>query len=218
MNRPFEQLMKDGAASFDEMDFGSARVSFAAALALAEAQHGPRSREVLAPLMWLAKATGELRQAPCPELDQQLAIERRAIVIAEEALATDAPWLAHYLNMHGVTLWMNKQYEEAEAALRRALAVAVTTGKDSSLYEGTLADLLLDLDRPQEALVLARRSLRSSEGGNEDMLALYRLGLCLRETGPTDEAREVFEKFLAVFPEVDPELLERVNGWIRDLG
>ncbi len=215
MNRPFDQLMKDGAASFDEMDFGSARAAFAAALALAEAQHGPRSREVVAPLMWLAKATGELQQAPCPELEQQVAIERRGIVIAEETLAGDAAWLAHYLNMHGVTLWVSKHYEEAEAALRRALAVAVTTGKDSSLYEGTLADLLLDLGRPGEALVHARRSVTSAEG--EDMLGLYRVGLCLRETGPKDEAREVFERFLAASPEIDPELRERVNGWMRDL-
>jgi tetratricopeptide (TPR) repeat protein len=216
MNSPLERLLEEGATYFDEGDFGRARLIFAEAVRLAEAR-GPRARELVAPLMWLAKATGELIEGPSGEIEQQLAIERSAIAIAEEALADDA-WLPHYLHMHAVTLWRAKYHRDAETVLSRALDVALSTRVDSSFYEGTLAVLLLDLARPDEALVYARRSLREAEGGNEDVMGLYRLGLCLKETGPNDEARATLERFLAACPEADPELRERVHGWIRDLG
>jgi tetratricopeptide (TPR) repeat protein len=216
MGTSIELLMQQGEAYVRETKFAEARSTFAEALERVEAEHGPEAPELVAPLMWLAKATGEGFPEPCEQLEEQLAIEERALAIATAKLAND-PALAHYLYTHGISLWLGRRREEAEAVLRRAVAKASATGVEGSLYEGALAELLLDVGRPQEALVYARRSYRGNDSGNEDVMGVYRLGLCLRETGPRDEAREVLGRFLAACPEADPELLERVAGWIRDL-
>ncbi len=217
MAASIERLMEEGTANVRDMNFAGARACFAEVIRLVEGEYGPNSRELVPPLMWLAKATGEGFPAPAHQVEEQLAIELQALAIAARTLPPDDPGLAHYFYTHGITLWLSKRPEEAVNALGRALDILARTGADDSFYSGAMAELLLDVGRPDEALPHARRSMRAGEEGQEDSLDLLRLGQCLRDCGAKEEARAVLGRFLAAFGEGDPELRERVSGWIRDL-
>jgi len=131
-------LVEDGEGLLFDGDYAGARRIFEEAVARAEAAHGARAKEMIVPLMGLARASGENHASAGAEMERELEVQRRALSIAESALAGDDPLLAECLHAHGVSVWANGEPARAVELLVRALAIVKRTKGDAHGYLGPL--------------------------------------------------------------------------------
>ncbi|MDB4942521.1 MAG: Tetratricopeptide repeat-containing protein [Labilithrix sp.] len=213
-------LVEGGEAHLYDGDYAGARRLFAKAVAVLEQLHGPDAPDLIAPLMGLARATGENNASASPEIDQELAVQTRALAIAEKSLDADDPLLAEVLHAHGVSTWASGRAAEGVALLERALAVARAAGLGPASYIAPLLGALLDARRADDTLPHAREllALEAASGGAADLTTLFVVGQCFREAGALAEARAVFERFLAAWGEEgNPVIREQVEQWLAEL-
>ncbi len=207
-----DELVEAGEAFLYDGDVASARSAFASAVERTEAAYGTRSRELVVPLMGLARASGETSR---PE---ELAIQRRALSIAEETLAPDDILLAECLQAFGVSTWGAGEPDVAAGLLARSLEVTKRAGADPSPYLAPLVGALVDAKRPADALPHARELLRLEGGGESlDLTTLFVVGQALLEAGARAEARAVLTRFLSVYGEGgNPAIVDQVRRWLDD--
>ena len=212
-------LVEDGEVHLQTADYAGARRIFEEAVAQCELTHGPHARELIVPLMVLARAAGENHASACDPMDRELAVQERALAIAEAALAADDPLLAEVLHAHGVSVWASGHPTRAVDLLVRALGVVRRAGGDAHGYLGPLVGALLDAQRSTDALPHARELLRLEETSSPaDLTTLFVVGQCFRDAGATEEARVVLERFLAA-PGADGDATIRndVQTWLSTL-
>ncbi|MBS2019063.1 MAG: tetratricopeptide repeat protein [Deltaproteobacteria bacterium] len=208
-----ERMLYDG-------DFAGAREGFASAVAKTEAAFGSEAKELIAPLMGLARATGQGSMAAGGKLDEELALQRRAVKIAEDTLSEKDAIRAEVLHAHGVSVWAGGDASSGAELLERALEIAKRAGIDPSPFLAPLVGALLDAQRAGEAVPHARELLRLESGGGSpaDLTTLFVVGQALRDAGAHDEARVVLQRFLDGYGESgNPEIREQVRGWIAAL-
>jgi tetratricopeptide (TPR) repeat protein len=209
-------LVEDGEVRLADGDYAGARRIFEEAVAQAELTHGDRAKELIVPLMALARASGENNSSACEQMDRELDVQRRALGIAESALPGNDPLLAECLHAHGVSVWANGHPARAVELLVRALGVVRSAGGDAHGYLGPLVGALLDAKRAEDALPHARELLRLEETSSPaDLTTLFIVGQCFRDAGVTEEARAVLERFLAAFgKEGNPTIRDEVQAWL----
>ncbi|HSO40551.1 MAG TPA: tetratricopeptide repeat protein [Labilithrix sp.] len=209
-------LVEDGEVHLQAADFGGARRLFEEAVAQAELTHGPHARQLIVPLMGLARASGEDHASDSEPMDRELAVQERALAIAEAALTADDPLLAEVLHAHGVSVWASGHPARAVDLLVRALGVVRRAGGDAHGYLGPLVGALLDAQRATDALPHARELLRLEETSSPaDLTTLFVVGQCFRDAGATEEARVVLERFLAApGSDGDPTIHNDVQTWL----
>lgn len=129
---------------------------------------------------------------------------------AETQLLATRAWLA----------LAEKRPDEAVALMRRAVEIEATTDKEAVtpgevLPAGDLlGDLLLELNRPTEALAAYEAVLAASPNR---LNTLYGAGFAAERAGDTTKAREHFEQLVRVANEADPGI-PRVEHSRRYLG
>lgn len=110
----------------------------------------------------------------------------------------------------GTELGVRGRHAEAEAALRRALALE----PKSSLAHNQLGNVCLLTHRPDEALAHYQAAVESAPGNPE---ALYNLAMRYEARGDVRRAAEYYERFLAAAPPaLDPqrrEVAAKLNTW-----
>jgi tetratricopeptide (TPR) repeat protein len=218
MNEALSALVDDGESRLSGGDYVGARRIFETAVAHAERAHGDSAKELIVPLMGLARAAGEDHAMACAQMDRELEVQRRAVAIAEATLPADDLLLAECLHAHGVSVWANGQPAPAVALLLRALDVARRGGGDAHGYLGPLVGALLDDRRAAEALPHARELLRLEDASSPDLTTLFVVGQCFRDAGANEDARAVFGRFLDAFgDEGNPTIRDEVRGWVRAL-
>ena len=191
-------LVEDGEVHLTAGDYAGARRLFEEAVAQGELTHGDKAKELIVPLMGLARASGENDASASEPMDRELAVQRRALAIAESALAANDPLLAEVLHAHGVSVWASGNAKDAVDLLVRALAVARHAGGDPHGYLGPLVGALLDAQRSPEALPHARELLRLEDASSPaDLTTLFIVSQCFRDAGAADEASAVMKRFLA---------------------
>lgn len=191
-------LVEDGEVHLTAGDYAGARRLFEEAVAQGELTHGDKAKELIVPLMGLARASGENDASASEPMDRELAVQRRALAIAESALAASDPLLAEVLHAHGVSVWASGNAKDAVDLLVRALAVARRAGGDPHGYLGPLVGALLDAQRSPEALPHARELLRLEDASlAADLTTLFIVSQCFRDAGAADEASAVMKRFLA---------------------
>lgn len=204
-----EQLLYEG-------DFAGARSGFADAVAKSEAAFGVESQKLIVPLMGLARAAGQ-----SGGLAEELALQRRAIAIAEDSLGDDDMLRAECLHAHGVSTWASGDAFAAADLMARALVVVRRADVDPSPFLAPLIGALVDAKRTGEALPLARELLRlEGEGtsGKTDLTTLFVVGQALREAGAHAEARVVLQRFLDEYGDSgNAEIRAQVRGWLAEL-
>ncbi len=219
MTDALSALVEDGEGLLYDGDYAGARRIFEEAVAQAEAAHGQRAKEMIVPLMGLARASGENNATACAQMERELEVQRRALEIAETALPSDDPLLAECLHAHGVSVWANGEPARAVELLLRALDVVRRAGGDAHGYLGPLVGALLDAKRPLDALPHARELLRLEDGSTPaDLTTLFIVGQCFRDAGAIEEARAVLERFLVAFgDDGNPTIRDEVRGWLSSL-
>ncbi len=211
-------LVEDGEVHLHDGNYAGARRIFEAAVAQAERTHGERAKELIVPLMGLARASGENNAAACAQMDRELEVQRRALGIAEIALANDDLLLAECLHAHGVSVWANGDPLRAVALLGRALDVVRRAGGDTHSYLGPLVGALLDAKRAADALPHARELLGlEASSSKADLTTLFIVGQCFRDVGATEEARAVLERFLTACGEDGNPTTREVQAWLSAL-
>jgi tetratricopeptide (TPR) repeat protein len=212
-------LVEDGESKLTAADYAGARRVFEEAVAEGERSHGARAKELIVPLMGLARASGENHATACEQMERELEVQKRALTIAEESLPADDPLLAECLHAHGVSVWASGEPSRAVALLERALDVVGRAGGDAHGYLGPLVGALLDAKRAAEALPHARELLRLEDAGSAaDLTTLFIIGQCFRDAGATQEARTVLERFLVALGEDgNADIRDEVKAWLANL-
>lgn len=213
------RLVDDGEDKLSAGDYAAARGVFEEAVVEAERSHGAAAKELIVPLMGLARASGENNATACEPMDRELEIQRRALTIAEAALPADDPLLAEVLHAHGVSVWASGEPSRAVELLVRALDIVQKAGSDEHGYLGPLVGALLDAKRAADALPYARDLLRLEDASSPaDLTTLFLLGQCFRDAGATQDAKAVFERFLVAFGEDgNPVIRDEVTSWLSAL-
>lgn len=212
-------LVDDGESKLYDGDYPGARRVFEEAVVVAERAHGKAAKELIVPLMGLARASGENNATACEPMERELEVQRRALTIAEAALPADDPLLAEVLHAHGVSVWASGEPSRAVELLVRALEVVGKAGGDAHGYLGPLVGALLDAKRAADALPHARELLRLEDASSPaDLTTLFIVGQCFRDAGATQEAKAVFERFLVAFgDEGNPVIRDEVTSWLATL-
>lgn len=202
-----------------EGEFADAKAAFAEAVERTEAAFGPEARELVVPLMGLARASGQENGGPGSKMEEELALQKRAVQIAEATLKPNDLLLAEVVHSHGVSTWASGDSTGAIELLRKSLEVAERAASDKAPFIPPLIGALLDAKRSPEALPLARELLRLEESGTEtDLTTLFVVGQALRDAGAWAEARTVLERFLEAYGEGgNPAIKEEVRGWLAML-
>ena len=209
-------LVLKGESLLNDGDYAAARRVFEEAVAHAEKAHGERAKELIVPLMGLARASGENNATACEQMDRELAVQRRGLAIAEMALSGDDPLLAECFHAHGVSVWASGDPVRAVELLLRALDVVRRAEVDAHGYLGPLVGALLDARRAADALPHARELLRLEDASSPaDLTTLFIVGQAFRDAGAIEEARAVLERFLIAFGEDgNPAIRDEVRGWL----
>jgi tetratricopeptide (TPR) repeat protein len=212
-------LVEDGESLLHSGDYAGARRVFEEAVAHGEREHGERAKELIVPLMGLARASGENNATACAAMERELEVQRRALAIAEEALPASDLLLAECLHAHGVSVWASGNPKHAVDLLLRALAVVKEADADAHGYLGPLVGALLDGQRAADALPYARELLHLEDASSPaDLTTLFIVGQAFRGAGATEEARAVFERFLLAFgADGNTTIRDEVQGWLAEL-
>ena len=197
--------MVEGKRLCQAARYGEARRIFERGIHLAEAIWGQEASELISPLMWLAIAVDERRPHEHPDCPRVLALEERALRIAETAFGRDHPQTASVLEGLGMTLWTLKRLEEARNAIAEALRVIsryAGEGWRTNALIRTMVSILLEMRRPDDALPFCERALliATKAGGDtiEMMTASWQFGRCLLDVGRGTEALPHLERALAI--------------------
>lgn len=218
-NDALSALVEEGESKLYDRDYGGARVVFEQAVAEAERAHGVDAKELIVPLMGLARASGEDNAMACEQMEREIDVQRRALAIAEAALPPDDLLLAEVLHAHGVSVWASGEPSRAVTLLERALEIVRRAQADEHGYLGPLVGALLDAKRPADALPHARELLRLEDASSPaDLTTLFIVGQSFRDAGATQEAKAVFERFLVAFgDEGNPVIRDEVRSWLAAL-
>ena len=207
-----------------EGEVAEAKVAFAEAVERTEAAFGPEARELVVPLMGLARSSGQAAGGPgatpgAGSMDEELALQRRAVAIAEATMKPNDLLLAEVVHAYGVSTWASGDATAAIVLLRKSLEVAERAGADKAPFLAPLIGALLDAKRAPEALPHARELLALEEGGAEtDLTTLFVVGQAFRDGGAFAEARIVLERFLESYGEGgNPAIRDEVRGWLAKL-
>ncbi|MDB4938553.1 MAG: hypothetical protein JWP87_5525 [Labilithrix sp.] len=219
MTDALSALVEDGESRLYDGDYAGARRIFEEAVAHAERTHGERAKELIVPLMGLARASGENNATACAQMERELEVQARALAIAEAALPEDDLLLAECLHAHGVSVWANGEPSRAVELLLRALDVVKRAGGDAHGYLGPLVGALLDAKRAADALPHAQELLRLEDASSPaDLTTLFIVGQAFRDAGATAEAKSVLERFLVAFGEDgNPAIRDEVVAWLKAL-
>jgi tetratricopeptide (TPR) repeat protein len=219
MTEALAALVEDGESHLYDGDYVGARRIFEEAVAHAERAHGETAKELIVPLMGLARASGENNASACKQMDRELEVQRRAVAIAEATLPPGDLLLAECLHAHGVSVWANGEPARAVELLLRALGIARQGGGDAHGYLEPLIGALLDAKRAIDALPHARELLRLEDASSPaDLTTLFIVGQCFRDAGANEDARTVFGRFLTAFGENgNPAIRDEVRGWLSAL-
>jgi len=214
-----DELIEASERMLYEGDFSGARQGFADAVAKTEEAFGEGAKQLVVPLMGLARASGQEATSPGARVEEELRIQARALAIAEATLPGADLILAEVLHAHGVTTWASGNTARAVELLGRALEVATSAGADVSAFLPPLVGALLDAGRPLDALPHARALLAlEASGGKTDLTTLFVIGQALRDAGAHEEARVVLQRFLDEYGEEgNPAIRDEVRGWLAKL-
>jgi CHAT domain-containing protein/tetratricopeptide (TPR) repeat protein len=151
--------------------------------------------------------------------DEALALHRQALTLREQLLGKDHPDVALSLSNVGYILAQKRDYQNADAPLRRAVEIGRKLGDKSLAFSSALNNLggnLDDLKRfpeaqaaHQEALAIRRKILPASH----PLIAtsLNNLGFNARARGQKEQALALFRESLGIMRKVsgksDPDLL-----------
>jgi tetratricopeptide (TPR) repeat protein len=106
----------------------------------------------------------------------------------------------------GHVLVANRQFDEAIAAYRHAIALNSSTNTDVSVYK-SLGDVLVQQNKLEEALAAFRSGLELSHTATQpaqiDSAAYFRLGLALEGENRLEEAVDAYRKAIDLNPEDD---------------
>ena len=198
-------LIEEGRALHFEDRHAQACDAFARAVQFAETSWGPESHEVVGPLVFLAMSVGRPEIGGHERIAEVLELERRALRIVQTQLGEGHARMSFVLGKIGRTFWQLGMYEEARERLDRALQIFTSLYGDvesTVYYLQLLGDLLLDMNRPEEALQLCERALHIEETHDKDTLrvmhAAIGMGRCLRGLGRREDAAMQFERALAI--------------------
>ncbi len=154
-------------------------------------------------LSWFARGLGALHAGDAGETDRA---ERRMSELRNAARAAGEEGFATYIEVDRLVLaaWRARVAGEGERALdlaREAVRLEATTQKHpvtpGALYpaQETLGDLLLDLERPREALSAYEGSLATWPGRFNSLVGAARAA---RAAGLDDQAREHYRALLEI--------------------
>ncbi|MDC0683557.1 tetratricopeptide repeat protein [Sorangium atrum] len=210
-------------------DIVEAEKAFRGALDLAERAYGRDAPQVIAPLRGLAYIAANPRSDPGRLVEADAWI-RRALRVAEANFGTDDPRLSRLLHSLGINLWTAGALEEASEHLVRAVALSERAhgeSRDTAYIMTSLIYVLLEAERPADALPLAERALRIQEAaadstsGSAVTLALIALGRCLMGVKRNTEAIACMEqaaaRILARNPDARSPALGEIRGWIEQM-
>jgi hypothetical protein len=207
-----------GAKLLRASDLSGAAASLAEAVALAEANWGLDSVEVVRPLV--LRGTALCRAGTEESVREALAVLRRALEVAELRLPRDA-YLRTLREYVGDQLHIARLPGDAAALYERFLheSSGGKAGAGDAFVRLKLVEALLDAERPGEALPHARQlveyevSQRSSRLG--PMQAHLCAGRALYALGRTTEALEEFERARAASGGVATGAVYRdIQEWI----
>ena len=231
MREQIEELASHGKELWRSENYTEAEHEFRRALESAEEAYGPDAPELVDLLYWLS---GAVAPPGDTELSPQRAVavdlKRRALRIAENHFGSDDPRLIRILSNLATSLRILQRYEEAHDLLARALPISENAHGDGGQTSDLLrmrVDVLLDLNRPAEALPFAERALRLQESRIGELssigigYACRALGRCLMGLGRNEEAIAYLERCLALFKARHPgkkiSIEDELLGWIEDL-
>jgi tetratricopeptide (TPR) repeat protein len=159
-----------------------------------------------------------------------LELKRRAISIAEAHFDNTDARLVRLLSGVAIDLEAIGEYDEARAHLVRALHISEGVqgdGPRTSLLLSHLTDVLLELNRPAEALPYAERALDTEEPRTDELASIgisyacRALGRCLMGVGRNAEAIVCLERSLAQAKVRHPNkkiiFEDEILGWIEHL-
>ena len=72
MTDALSALVEDGESQLYDGDYAGARRIFEEAVAYAERAHGENAKELIVPLMGLARASGENNATACEQMEREL--------------------------------------------------------------------------------------------------------------------------------------------------
>jgi tetratricopeptide (TPR) repeat protein len=198
--------------------------AFERAVRFAEASWGHDAAELIEPIVSLAMAVGEPEAGGHARIAEVLELERRALGIVHAQFGKDDPRMSYVLEKTGHTFRRLGKHEEACKRLEKGLEIFTKLHGDvsSTAYRlGILGSLLLEMNRPADALPHCERALRIEEtygqGTSRVAFAAIRLGLCLRGVGRTEEAATKFERALAIVHARRPPESKGENALSREL-
>lgn len=125
----------------------------------------------------------------------------RGLELRERFCGSESEQVAKTLNNLGVLQQSAGDLLAAEKTLRRAMAILEKIGKASGCALGyvlnTLASVLIDLGRPEEAVELSRRALRLGQlDRHERALRTFTMGKCLEQLNRAKEALKYYKRAL----------------------
>ena len=198
-------LMDEGKTLHFENKHAQACEAFARAVQFAEASWSPNATEMIRPLVFLAMAVGEREAGGHARIAEVLELEQRALGIVRKHFGDNDPRMAFVLRKIGETHWRLDMHEDARERIEKAVNIFAKFYGDvesTVYYLQLLGDLLLDMNRPEEALPLCERALHIEETHGKDTLrvmhAAIGVGRCLRGIGKMEDAAMQFERALAI--------------------
>jgi tetratricopeptide (TPR) repeat protein len=125
--------------------------------------HGPWSLGLAAAFESRAICWGEMS-----EPDRSVAEFRRVIAIREQLMGADNPYMFRNYNNIGVALTNAGHFDEAEAALLRAVELSTPLGVAAAIPAASLAALYNQVGRSDRAAEAAGRGLATIESAGDD--------------------------------------------------
>jgi tetratricopeptide (TPR) repeat protein len=200
------------------------------AVEMAERLYDQDAPETIAPLHALAVVLHLCEDAEPSQLPEALDLLQRALRTSETHFGVNSTKQITILGRLALTLWTMKRIEEAYEHLKRALDISEKAhgddGHTASILRD-LADFLLDMNRPAEALPFAERVFCIAERDTNDpapvgvAVACIQLGRCLMGVGRKEEAIVHLERSIALFKARHPgkkiRCEEEIRGWIEAL-
>jgi tetratricopeptide (TPR) repeat protein len=191
----YDALMLLGGCLRDARELVEGQQIVREALAIAEKMHGPESEALLEPLHLLDNLIG---LGICGDAtDEQVALDRRMLAIAERARGADDPTLAGAHWSLGLTLAVREEHAAALVEFERAIQIASPHDTFRKECYRAAAVTLSELGRPDEGFEHVRKALEIQRADDVSYTTI-----------PIGSASEIVRKH----PEKMGELLEMVEG------
>jgi tetratricopeptide (TPR) repeat protein len=197
--------MDEGKTYRSDGRHAEAANAFERAVRYAEVSWGLEAPELIRPLIFLAMVVGDPNAGGHSRIPELLELEQRALRIVDIRFGEEDARIYGILEKTGLTLWQLGEHEKARERLERAVGILTKVHGDvtkTAYFLGMLADLLLDMQRPADALPFWERALRIQDAYGAQtvgsMSAAIGLGRCLRGVARMEEAAICFERALAI--------------------